>query len=381
VLFVHDHLGYPGGAIHGVTTYFRSVLPGFDTTEVENLLCINTYPHPGAALLEAAGVRSMFFLGRSKWDPRVLWDLVLLIRKQRIDVLHLTGMKGMFLGRIAARLTGRPAIIHFHDADRAWLHLLQRRLARWTDWAVAVCEPVRRTVIRDFALPPEKVEVLHNGICAEPFENVDRNARGRVRAGLGIVENAAVIGVFGRLFPEKGQQVLVRAFPKILARRPDARLLIVGDGPTRTDCELLSATLNISHAVRFTGHRQDIAELLAAVDTVALPSLWEEPLPYAALEALCAGRPVVAFSVGGIPEIVIDGETGLLVPKGDIDALADALLRVLDDRALRDHLIERGRQHAKRFTVQRHVQRLTEIYRMVARKQPCVQRYNSPAAV
>jgi glycosyltransferase involved in cell wall biosynthesis len=365
VLFVHDHLGYPNGVIHGVTTYFRSILPGFDPNEVQYLLCINRSRHPVADTLEAAGIRPVFF-DRGKWDVRVLWDLVKLIRQRNIDVLHLTGMKGILLGRIAGWLTGRPAVIHFHDTDRGWCDFMQRRLAKWTRWAIGVCEPVRQFAIQEYGLPPEKVEVLHNGIAIEQFERLDQATRFKVRDELELPHSVPVIGMFGRFFTEKGQHVLLNAFPKILARRPETRLLMVGDGETRASCEQLCRMLDITAAVRFTGHRKDVAELMSAVDLVAVPSMWEEPLPYVALEALCAGRAVVAFRVGGIPELIIDGETGLLVPKGDTDGLTHALLRLIDDESLRERIAERGRQHAQAFTVQRHVQRLTEIYRMVA---------------
>ena len=366
MLFVHDHLGYPNGAIHGVTTYFLSVLPAFEGSQVQGVLCINHNRHPGAEILEAAGIRPIF-LGHSKWDPRVLWDLVGLIREQRIDLLHLAGMKGMLLGRIASRLTGRPAIVHFHDGLPPWPRFLQRRLAPGTQWALAVCEPVRQVAIRDYALPPDLVEVLHNGIAIEKFARIDENHRSRVRSELRFAESALVIGMFGRLSWEKGQDVLLRAMPKIVGRCQEAKLLVVGDGPTRSQCERLCSSLNLRVAVHFTGHRKDVAALLSAVDVVAVPSVWEEPLPYVAVEALCAGRPVVAFGVGGIPEIVIDGETGFLVPKGDVDALADALVRLLEDPALRKRLAEGGRQHAQNFTVNHHVQRLTQIYRMLTR--------------
>jgi glycosyltransferase involved in cell wall biosynthesis len=366
VLFVHDHLGYPGGAIHGVTTYFQSVLPGFHGTQVEGILCINRNRHPAADLLEAAGVR-VIFLKRGKWDPRVLWELIRVIRKERIDLLHLAGRKAMLFGRIAGRLTGRPAIIHLHDADPAWPRFLQRQLARWTQCALTVCEPLSRVAVRDYRMVPEKVQVLHNCIATEQFDRLDSNARHQARIKLNLAGDVPVIGVFGRIFfAEKGQDVLLRALPNILACSPDTKLLIVGEGPDRLECERLCGVLDLGDAVRFTGQRNDVAALMAAVDVVVVPSVCEEASPYVVLEALCAGRAVVASNVGGMGEIVVEGKTGLLVPKGNETALADALVLLLKDRTLRDRLGECGRLHAQNFTVERHVQRLTEIYRVVA---------------
>jgi hypothetical protein len=231
---------------------------------------------------------------------------------------------------------------------------------------LTVCKPLRQIAIRDYRVPPEKVEVLYNGIATDPFDGLDSNARHQARAKLKLAEDMPVIGVFGRLFfAEKGQNALIGALPKILERCPGTKLLIVGDGPDRLECERLCGVLKVAHAVLFTGQRNDIAALMAAVDVVVVPSVCEEATPYVVLEALCAGRAVVASNVGGMGEIVVEGETGLLVPKGDVTALAEAVVCLLTDRRFRERLAAAGRQHARNFTIERHVQRLTEIYRTV----------------
>ena len=131
VLFVNDHLGYPGGVIHGATRYFLNVLPRLNRDEIDLKVCFFRERHPAAEQLEAAGICPIF-LNRRKWDLRVLRDLIHLVREHDADILHLNGMKGCLLGRCAARVTGRHAIIHLHDVNPPGLvtGFLQRRVAR-----------------------------------------------------------------------------------------------------------------------------------------------------------------------------------------------------------------------------------------------------------
>lgn len=155
VLFVQDHLGQSAEAIHGVTRYFLSTLPAFDRRIVEPSLCVLSARHPlGALLLEAQGIEPVF-LGRGKWDPRPLPDLIRLVRDRHIDTLHVSGFKGTMLGRSAALATRRAAIAHLHDARpmAPWLRLIQHRLARWTDAAIVVSEAMRQVALADYGLP------------------------------------------------------------------------------------------------------------------------------------------------------------------------------------------------------------------------------------
>jgi glycosyltransferase involved in cell wall biosynthesis len=146
------------------------------------------------------------------------------------------------------------------------------------------------------------------------------------------------------------------------ARHPDAVLLLVGDGPDRARCEALVEQLGLVRAVRFAGHRHDIADILAALDVAVVPSVCEEGFPFVALEASAAGRPVVAFESGGLPEAVLNGQTGIVVPKGDLAGLSGAIAKLLQDPALARHLGEGGRQNAMRFSMSEHVSELINLY-------------------
>jgi glycosyltransferase involved in cell wall biosynthesis len=171
-----------------------------------------------------------------------------------------------------------------------------------------------------------------------------------------------VIGIVGRIEPGKGIEPLLEAMPAVLARCPDAALLVIGDGPTRQESERLAAQLGVAAAVRFTGHRSDVPELLAAMDVLAAPSTAEQGLGYSVLEAMCSGVPVVASRCGGPAECVVHGESGLLVPMADVPALVEALIRVLTDARLRQRLGQGARRRSALFSVAQHVDGLQTMY-------------------
>lgn len=365
VLFVNDHLGYEGGILHGVTRYFLNVIPRLDRRIVEPRACFLRGSHPAEAMLRERGVEPIF-LGRGRNDPRSLWDLIRLVRQHRIDVLHLSGMKSILLGRLAARWTGCRTVIHLHDTQSLGrtLGFLQRRLASCTDAAIGVSGPVRQLAIDEFAIPASKAETLYNGLNIEEFANPPPGARAKVRAEFGIDEDAPVLGILGRMSAEKQHSLLIRSMPPLLAKVPGAILLIVGDGVLRAECEALVARLGVGASVRFPGQRADVPSMLAAMDLLTIPSS-REGFCFVALEACAAGVPIVAFSVGGLPEIVAHEESGLLIEPQNGDALVEGLIRVMTDRDLRRRFSDASRRQAVPHSVERHVRRLESLYQEI----------------
>jgi L-malate glycosyltransferase len=207
--------------------------------------------------------------------------------------------------------------------------------------------------------------VLHNGVLPAPFAGVAPEAGQCIRAEFGLSREARVLGIVGRIEPGKGIEPLLKAMPAVLAACPDAALLVVGDGPTREASEHLASDLGIADAVRFTGYRSDVPELLAAMDVMAAPSTAEQGLGYAVLEAMCAGVPVVASRCGGPAECIAHGESGLLVPRSDVPALAEALIRLLTDARLRGEVAEGARARSALFSVAQHVDDLKAVYREI----------------
>jgi glycosyltransferase involved in cell wall biosynthesis len=364
VLFVSDHLGFANGAVHGVTTYFLETLAAFARARVEPALCILQPHHPAAARFAAAGLPPPIFLGHSKWDPRAFGNLLRLVRASKVDVLHLSGEKSLLLGRLVARRLGLPVVAHVHDTLPAprLVRALQRRLAAATEVVLANSRPVREFVIRELKLLPERVQVLHYGLGLERFARPAADARPRLRAELGLAPATPTAILVGRVHPVKGQQAMIRALPRVLQQCPETVLVIVGEGPDRAACAALARQQGLGGRVRFTGQRDDIPDLLAAADVAVVPSLWQEPFGLVALEAMAAGRPVVAFRTGGLPESIVDGETGFLVAPGDETGLADAVARVLARPELAGRLGAAAARRAQAFSIRSHVERLEELY-------------------
>jgi glycosyltransferase involved in cell wall biosynthesis len=365
VLVIRDHLLWSGGTI-----YLLETLPQFEPTRVRPSLCVLQPPCSVARDFEAAGIPPVF-LERRRRDPRRLLDLVRLVRAQRPDLLFLSGPKSNLLGRLAARWTGVPAVLRLNNAlpEAAGMVLLQRHLASGTAAAVAVSKAVQQWASCHYAMPQERIRVVHDGRDVDRFAMPAPDARARIRRELDIQADAALVGLIGRVVAsQKGQDLMIRLMPGLRRRHPDAVLVIVGEGPDLEACRRLAARLELRNSVRFTGPRADIPDLLAAVDVAVVPSLVEEAFGFVALEASAAGRPVVAFRSGGLAEVVVHEGTGLLVPKGDAGGLVDAIVRVLDDHALACRLGENGRRHAAAFTVARNVQGLTDVFEEVVRQ-------------
>lgn len=363
VLCIKDRIADTGG-----TAYFLRTLPLLDPARVQPTMCGLRPWHPIGTRFEAAGIPTRF-LERGKWDPRGFNDVRRLMREHDPDVVHLEGRKTLLAGRVAARQLGRPVIAHFHDMlPLSWpMRALQRRLASSTAKALAVSEAVRDFVIREFAIPPERVDVLYNGLDVDRLQEPDAAVRARIRRELDVDDATPLIGLIGRVITAiKGQDVMLRAMRGVLARRPDAVLAVVGDGPDLETCRVLAADLGIEHATRFMGHRSDVPDVLAAIDVAAVPSMCDEGFSFVALEALAAGRPVVAFRSGGIPEIVQHDVSGIIVAKGDEAGLARGAARLLEDDDLRRGMAANGRKRAQDFTLERHVAKLTAVYEAAA---------------
>jgi len=366
ILLVGDHFGYPGGVSHGVTTYFLEVLPALAEAGVELSACFLREPHPAADALREHGIVPTF-LSVSRWDPTAALRIAAIARQSGSTVLHAAGMKGALMARMATRLVPARTLLHVHDLlyPGPLVGNLHRLFARRSDMAVCVSRAAIPVAADGYHVERDRVRVVHNGIRLQRFRNVSSDARRSVRQSLNIAETTHVLLVVGRMYPIKGHRTMLRMMPGIVERCPDAVLLLAGDGPEREPCEALAAELGLRDHVRFLGQRGDIPELLAASDIVALPSE-SEGFPISAIEALATGRPVVAFGVGGVPEVVVDGETGRVVPPADTVAFVNATVALMHDDDSRAAFGLHARRAAEEFTLDAHVQQLLNCYREVA---------------
>jgi glycosyltransferase involved in cell wall biosynthesis len=328
-------------------------------------------------LLDAAGITT-FVQGRNgRWDLAQWWKLARLLRREHVDILHTHLFGSNTLGRLLGRLGGVPVII----AHEHWSTIsprqaqVDRLLYRLSSHILVPSKASKQLVMQTEKIPASMISVLYNGVDTDRYTPPTPDARTEARHEFGIPDDAFLIGLVGRLSPEKGGvDTLIRAVYRLYSQRPDVRLLIVGDGPVRVELEKLNTELQAraqepSSPVVFAGARQDIPQLLGAIDIFVLPSL-NEALPIVILEAMSVGLPVVATSVGGVPEIVQDGVTGLLVPPGAEDALLDALSRLAHDPMLRGKLAQAGREQVRaNFTINQMARNVETIYEeLIARK-------------
>ena len=363
-LFIADHFGYSGGVVHGGTTWYLNVLPRLQLAGTSVVACFVAPSHPEAEKLREAGVE-VIFLARSRWDPLAFFDILKLIRRHRANVLHVAGMKAILLARLASRFTGIPVISHFHDVNptAGFIRHLLRMTSSWDFKAIAVSAAVAGYAESTLGTSSQRTQVMRNGIDVCRFVTAGREptTRAVIRNQFAIPLDAPVVGIVGRFSKEKGHEQFLHSLPHLLTTVPGAHVLLVGDGALRPAFEKLVRQLGGEHVVHFAGSRSDIPEVLQGIDVLAIPSL-DEGLSYAALEAMAAGKPVVAFAVGGLPEIVIDRVTGLLAGQRDSNGLISAIAEVLSDGNLHDRVVAGGRQLVERMSLENYIQALLDEY-------------------
>jgi glycosyltransferase involved in cell wall biosynthesis len=286
-------------------------------------------------------------------------ELTLLRLVAQADVVHVHSSKAGFLGRLASALRGRrkacvftPHGWSFWAADGAEGRLyaqLERMAAGWCGAIVALSEDERSAGLREGVGDPELYRVIPNGVPLERFALPRRPVRGRIL-------------MVGRLAPPKRPDLALRALASVRQRIPEAELHVVGDGPLRGEAERLAAELGLSEHMRFLGNRDDVPELLAEAECALLASDYEG-CPLAVVEAMAAGVAVAATEAGGTGELVRDGVTGALGPKGDAEGLARAIEQVLADPERAAQLGEEGRRVAEaELSLEHMVERLVAVY-------------------
>ncbi len=281
-----------------------------------------------------------------------LWRLV---RASGALLLHANGSRAMFYAGLVGRFAQRPVIWHVRIADRdAVLDRLLAPLAR----AIVVNS---KAVERRFAGLTHKVRCIPNGVDLARFS--PRQPSAGLRASLDLTEGAPVVASVGRFVAYKGYTHLLEAARLVREAAPEVHWVLVGDGELRSELEAQCRGLGLESRVHFTGWREDIPEVLALADLFVLPSLGEH-FGRVLIEAMAMGRAVVATDAGGVPEVVLDGETGLLVPPAQSRALAEAVLALLRDPARARRLGEAGRLRAEaEFSLARHVETVEALYK------------------
>jgi glycosyltransferase involved in cell wall biosynthesis len=307
--------------------------------------------------LEVAGVRM-----RGAWDLGAVWALRCLIRREKISLVHTHSSVDAWVGGLAARAAGVPVVRTRHVSIP-----IRRRgnpVYRWLADRVVTSGDAIRDLVVSSGVDPRRVVAIPAGVDLRDFAGTpetDNGAGRAARAALGL--SAPVIGSVAMFRGSKGHAQLLEAFATVRARHSAACLLLVGDGIRRAWVEGLAKERGLGEAVVFTGFRTDVPALLRAMDCFVLASTRTEGVPQSLLQAFAAGVPVVASAIGGIPEVVADGRTGLLVPPGDAAALARAVESVLSDRpASLARAREARRLVETRFSHRESVSRLLALY-------------------
>ena len=292
------------------------------------------------------------------------------LRELRPDIVHTFLLTASLYGRLGAILAGVPIIIgtEVNIYEHKWPHhaFAERLLMRGTDRVVVSAESVRDFYIQQVHAAPDKVDVIYNAVDWSQLQTT--SSREAMRASVGVPAGAPLAGIIARLTEQKAHRYLFDAMAATPGLAP-LHLLVVGDGELRDELRGRAEKLGLSDRVHFLGARRDLGDLLASIDLFVMPSLWEG-LPLSMVLAMGAGLPVVATRVAGIPEVVQDGATGMLVPPADVPALGSALARLVADPALRQTMGAAAAAFVRpRFGVDGYVAAVTGLYdRLLAEK-------------
>jgi glycosyltransferase involved in cell wall biosynthesis len=301
-------------------------------------------------------------------DPRGLVRLIRLVRDWKPDVLHSHMIHANLLARAARLFVRIPALIstihNIYEGGALWM-AAYRLTNRLVDRMTIVSEAAGDRFVRDGIVPRELLQVVPNGVDPEHFRDVPATERESLRRSLGIQSEFVWLAV-GRFQPAKDYPNLLRAFTRVRERFPAAILLLVGEGPLQPESETLAHALGLDGRVRFLGVRQDVPDLMSAADGFVMSSAWEG-MPIVLLEAAAAGLPMVATLAGGNHEVILEGESGFLVPPRDAEALGSAMVRLMElSGPQRAGMGQRGRQHVRtEYGLRRVVDRWEELYREV----------------
>ncbi len=366
VLFLINKLGEQGGA-ERFTLGLAASLP---RDRIEPWVCVTRSASDGALrMLREADVPCVVLGRRTRWESHRMLGLAGLLRRERFDVLH-THMFGSNLwGTVIGRLAGVPVLVaHEHtwsyegNPVRVWAD--GKVIGRLATRFVAVSSADAQRMVEQEGVPAEKVVVM-------PTAYVPRNsANGDFRSELGIGDGVPLVATAAVLRPQKAIDVLLDAFALVLERVPTAHLVIAGDSvmrpdgtrdPLRQTLEARARELGIDRSVHFLGVRDDVDAILRAADAAALSSDFEGS-PLFVFECMAHDAPLVATAVGGVPDAIEDGVSGVLVPRRDPRALAGALSELLADPARRAALSAAGRQRLGQFTIDSVANRFADLY-------------------
>lgn len=308
---------------------------------------------------------------RSKPFATSILKLTKLIKKYEIDIVHTHEVRTNLVGLIAARLTGVKMVASIHGWVMNTVPFLwklyqhfDRRVIRCCDHIIVGSNFLRNEIIK-MGIPSQKVTTIHNAIDTTSLDLSASSMNFKKKYNLNPKDT--LIGTVGRISREKGHKYLLEAAKIVIQQHPDVKFLIVGEGEIRAELEIYAKSLGIFDNVIFTGYYKNLSEALAVMDLFVIPSLTES-LPLAVLEAMAAGKPVISTNVGGIPEIIIHGETGLLVRPQNGMELANSIITMLNNNDLLFKMAKKGKELVNtEFSIHNFIEQTENLYSNIIR--------------
>lgn len=296
-------------------------------------------------------------------DPAAIGKFLRLIKIEKVDIIHTHSSKDSWLAGTAGRISGTPVVRSRHlttPVKQSWLATLVYRYL--CDIIITSGMHIKEALITRNRLNSEKIVSIPAGVDIERY---DINIRGdRIRAEFGLKDSYPIVGIVAILRHWKGHRFLLEAVSRVVSVFPDAKFLIIGNGPQWNNLHQKIQDMGTEKHVIMTGFRDDIPEIMAALDIFILPSVASEATSQVIPQALAMGKPVIATNTGGLPEIIEDGVTGLLISPKNHDAIADAIVRMAEHKEEAEKMAARGRDKIlKNYTFQRMIERTAEVYR------------------
>ncbi len=355
-----------GGEIGGAEELVLTLLRMTDPSRYEvHLVCLCQGPF--ADLVSRMGFPASTIPMRHRIDLSKTRDVRSYIRKHQIDLVHTHGVRANLIGRPAAQRENVPVVTTFHsmlryDYDSPWKAFMARFLTmitnKYTNRFIAISHAIKADLL-EMHIPADKIQVIHSGLDISKFtspQNPDK-----IRRQFGLDSNRITFTMVARLHPVKGHRYFLQAARQLLDVGIKAQFMLMGEGFDRQELEAQVRELQLNSVVHMPGYYRKVADIYGISDILCVPSLMEG-LGLVILEGMYFGVPVIASSVGGIPELIEDGKSGILIPPADVQALFDAMHRLAVNPDLAQALAQQGKERVKHFTVENMTRQVENCY-------------------
>ena len=366
VLLANDHLGWKGSHLHGVGRYFLSLIPEF-SENINVVPCIMRKKDALDKYFQEQNIEINYF-GRTKFDPRTLLDLIRVIKREEIDIMHLQGYAATTFGRIAGLLCNVPTLIHQRDADPNHPNymiipdviLSQGQGGR----GLAVSQYAKEFLAEKRKIPLDKIEVLINPINIGKVAFITEPEAEAVKDRIDFHPDNILIGMITRFYPVKGIECLIKAAPRILKKHDNVKFVLCGEGPLLDEMKTLAKKLDVDDSFFFVGF-VDRPEVWISMFDIMVSSSYSEGCPNSILEAMALGKAIVSTKAGGPEEFLEDGYSALMPEPGDTEEIANAVIKLLDDPQLKSVIAANARKSVEQYDIKNYLSKLEEVYKDV----------------